>query len=112
MIRGPHQLRGYLDPDHNADAFTNAWVRTVDQAELTDGRIRTTGRLTDIEVLNGMKISLAEIDLAAAGLPKWELPEQIVVWDAQLPRPLHRRSGERARNRPSVRGHHQACRIA
>jgi acyl-CoA synthetase (AMP-forming)/AMP-acid ligase II len=129
VIRGPHQFHGYLDPTHNLDAFRGDWVRTGDQADVDGGRVRIKGRLKEVVVRKGMKISLSEIDsaaaalgecaafavpddttgerlalavrgtdaqhvsylavvehLTAAGLAKWKLPEQIIVWDGPLPR--------------------------
>ncbi len=68
LVRGPHQFHGYLDDEHNESGFCGEWVRTGDRAQLIDGQVRITGRLKDIAVRKGMKISLAEIDLAAAGL--------------------------------------------
>jgi acyl-CoA synthetase (AMP-forming)/AMP-acid ligase II len=129
IVRGPHQFHGYLDTTHNSGAFADDWVRTGDQADASNGRIKIKGRLKEIVVRKGMKISLAEIDsaaaglgdcaafgvddevtgerlalairttgapditfadvvkhLAAGGLAKWKLPEQIVLWDDTFPR--------------------------
>ncbi|OBF25417.1 hypothetical protein A5727_04615 [Mycobacterium sp. ACS4331] len=129
LVRGPHQFHGYLNPADNADAFCDGWVRTGDQAEVDGARVRITGRLKDVAVRKGLKISLAEVDAAAAvlgecaafavpddvtgervalavhapassdlsyaavvdallatGLARWKLPEQIVLWDGELPR--------------------------
>jgi acyl-CoA synthetase (AMP-forming)/AMP-acid ligase II len=127
LIRGPHQFHGYLDHGDNAEAFCDGWVRTGDAAEFNGVHIRITGRLKDVVARKGLKISLAEIDSAAAclgdcasfalpdsetgervalavrapfalgyddvverllatGLARWKLPEQIVVWDGELPR--------------------------
>lgn len=69
LVSGPHQFHGYLDPAHNDESFEGDRVRTGDLAELlTDHRIRITGRLKEIVIRKGKKISLAEIDLAATGL--------------------------------------------
>ena len=69
LISGPHQFHGYLDPVHNDESFDGDQVRTGDLAELlTDHRIRITGRLKEIVIRKGKKISLPEIDLAATGL--------------------------------------------
>lgn len=88
LISGPHQFHGYLDPTHNDGAFDGDWVRTGDQAELLPGRrIRITGRLKEIVIRKGEKISLAEIDSAAAelgecaafALPDDETGERLVL---------------------------------
>lgn len=68
VIRGPHQFHGYLDPLHGEGAFSDGWVRTGDQADIENGRVRIKGRLKEVVIRKGMKISLAEIDVAAAGL--------------------------------------------
>jgi acyl-CoA synthetase (AMP-forming)/AMP-acid ligase II len=127
IIRGPHQFHGYLDPADNEEVFSDGWVRTGDQANIRGGRVTIKGRLKEIAIRKGSKISLVEIDaaaeclgecaafavpdhatgerlglairtpddityeavierLTAAGLAKWKLPEQIVVWDTDLPR--------------------------
>lgn len=129
LVRGPHRFHGYLLAAHNVEAFRGDWVRTGDQAVEDAGRITITGRLKEVAIRKGMKISLAEIDTAAsglgecaayglpddvtgervalavyadagagltldsvvahllaAGLAKWKLPEQIVLWDRPLPR--------------------------
>jgi acyl-CoA synthetase (AMP-forming)/AMP-acid ligase II len=127
IIRGPHQFHGYLDAADNGVAFTEGWVRTGDQADIHGGRVTIKGRLKEIAIRKGSKISLAEIDaaaeclgesaafavpdhatgerlalairttddityktvierLTAAGLARWKLPEQIVLWDTDLPR--------------------------
>jgi len=68
IVRGPHQFHGYLDAGQNTDAFIDDWVRTGDQADIRSGRLRIKGRLKEIVVRKGMKISLAELDAAASGL--------------------------------------------
>jgi acyl-CoA synthetase (AMP-forming)/AMP-acid ligase II len=65
IIRGPHQFHGYLDASDNGGAFTDGWVRTGDQADIRQGRVTIKGRLKDIAIRKGSKISLAEIDTAA-----------------------------------------------
>jgi acyl-CoA synthetase (AMP-forming)/AMP-acid ligase II len=69
-VRGKNLFGGYLDPEHNRDAFTaDAWFRTGDQATLTGGRLRITGRLKEVVARKGLKISLAEVDEAMNGMP-------------------------------------------
>lgn len=68
MVRGPHQFHGYLRRNHNADSFSGDWIRTGDRADIERGRLTIKGRLKEVVVRKGMKISLAEIDSAATGL--------------------------------------------
>ncbi|WP_405182613.1 long-chain fatty acid--CoA ligase [Nocardia sp. NBC_01377] len=90
LVRGPHRFLGYLDPAHNAGAFEDEWVRTGDQARIEDGRLIIKGRLKEIVARKGMKISLGEIDEAAAvlrdlgecvafGLPDRETGERLAL---------------------------------
>ncbi|MCZ8377341.1 AMP-binding protein [Mycobacterium sp. CPCC 205372] len=69
LIRGPHQFHGYLDTGDNDSGFSGQWVRTGDQAVIDDAhRVRISGRLKDVAIRKGMKVSLTEIDAAAAAL--------------------------------------------
>jgi acyl-CoA synthetase (AMP-forming)/AMP-acid ligase II len=68
IVRGPHQFHGYLDASQNVDAFAEGWVRTGDQADIRLNRMRIKGRLKEVVIRKGMKISMAELDSAAAGL--------------------------------------------
>lgn len=68
LVRGPHRFHGYLRAPDNVDAFNGDWFRTGDQAIVADGRITITGRLKEVVVRKGMKISLTEIDCAAEEL--------------------------------------------
>ena len=58
IIRGPHQFHGYLDPADNDEAFSDGWVRTGDQANIRGGRVTIKGRLKEIAIRKGSKISL------------------------------------------------------
>ncbi len=70
QVRGENLFAGYLDPEHNAEAFTDdGWFRTGDQASLTGGRLLITGRLKEVVSRKGLKVSLAEIDEALRGMP-------------------------------------------
>jgi acyl-CoA synthetase (AMP-forming)/AMP-acid ligase II len=68
LIRCPHQFHGYLNPAQNEGAFSEGWVLTGDVAKVVRGRIRIVGRLKEVVIRKGMKISLSEIDSAAASL--------------------------------------------
>jgi acyl-CoA synthetase (AMP-forming)/AMP-acid ligase II len=69
LVRGPAVCLGYVDPEHHERAFADGWFRTGDAVELHDGRLTVVGRLNDVVNRNGLKISLAEIETALAGLP-------------------------------------------
>jgi len=62
--RGPECFVGYLDAAFNADAFTaDGWFRTGDLGVLDEaGYLRITGRLKDIIIRKGEKISVKEIE--------------------------------------------------
>jgi 2,3-dihydroxybenzoate-AMP ligase len=65
ITRGPYTLRGYYRaPDHNARAFTSdGFYRTGDVARLTqDGRLVIEGRIKDVIIRGGNKISAAEVE--------------------------------------------------
>jgi acyl-CoA synthetase (AMP-forming)/AMP-acid ligase II len=68
-IRGPHLMLRYLDDDDNDEAFDDGWFCTGDIAEIADGgRIRIVGRIKDVAIRNGVKIALAEVELAVGAL--------------------------------------------
>lgn len=62
--RGPECFVGYLDAALNADAFTaDGWFRTGDLGVLdAAGHLRITGRLKDIIIRKGEKISVKEVE--------------------------------------------------
>ncbi|MGA9667261.1 MAG: acyl--CoA ligase [Gallionella sp.] len=64
VIRGENVTLGYENnPKANAEAFINGWFRTGDQGSLTsDGYLTLTGRLKEIIVRGGEKISPLEVD--------------------------------------------------
>ncbi len=64
VIRGRNVTAGYENnPGANATAFTDGWFRTGDQGYLDpDGYLRLTGRLKEIIIRGGEKISPLEID--------------------------------------------------
>jgi acyl-CoA synthetase (AMP-forming)/AMP-acid ligase II len=68
LVRGPHSFHGYARAADNAEAFRGNWIRTGDQAAINDGRVTITGRIKEVVIRKGMKISLAEIDAAATQL--------------------------------------------
>jgi acyl-CoA synthetase (AMP-forming)/AMP-acid ligase II len=64
VIRGPNVTAGYENnPDANARAFTDGWFHTGDQGMLdADGYLSLTGRLKELIVRGGEKISPLEVD--------------------------------------------------
>ncbi len=64
VIRGSSVTRGYEDnPKANAEAFTSGWFRTGDEGVLdTAGYLRLVGRIKELIVRGGEKISPREVD--------------------------------------------------
>jgi acyl-CoA synthetase (AMP-forming)/AMP-acid ligase II len=103
VVRGPMLFRGYLDPEHDKDAFDErGWLRTGDLGTLDErGLLRVTGRLKDIIIRKGENISAKEIedvlhrhpsiaDVAAIALPdptRGELCCAVVVVEEDRPAP-------------------------
>lgn len=72
QARGPELFLGYRDPALDIDAFTeDGWFRTGDLGTLDDdGYLRVTGRLKDVIIRSGEKISARELEELLAGHPK------------------------------------------
>ena len=74
-IRGPGVTPGYLnDPEANAEAFVDGWLRTGDRGVLEDGYLRLEGRIKELIIRGGENISPAEVEAV--------LKEQPAVADA------------------------------
>jgi non-ribosomal peptide synthetase component E (peptide arylation enzyme) len=88
--RGPELFLGYRDPTLDADAFTaDGWLRTGDLGVIDDeGYLTVTGRLKDIVVRAGEKISAREIEDLLHEHPKVRSIAVVAVPDV--------RTGERA----------------
>ncbi|QTE29142.1 o-succinylbenzoate--CoA ligase [Pengzhenrongella sicca] len=75
LLAGPMLASGYLGrPDLDAQAFAPAdgarWLRTSDAGELgPDGRLAILGRLDDMLVTGGAKVSPAAVERLIAELP-------------------------------------------
>jgi cyclohexanecarboxylate-CoA ligase len=69
--RGPECFAGYLDATLNGDAFTtDGWFRTGDLGVIdAAGYLRITGRLKEIIIRKGEKISVKEVEDAIAAHP-------------------------------------------
>ena len=81
-LSGPMLAEGYLgDPARTDAAFPmrsgSRWYRTGDTGELADGVLRVTGRVDDLIVSGGLKVSLAAIERVVRGVPGFA--EAIVV---------------------------------
>jgi len=70
-VRGPNVMLGYEnDPEANAIAFINGWLRTGDQGYLDpDGYLFITGRLSEFINRGGEKVSPGEVDDVLGGHP-------------------------------------------
>ncbi|MFH8453862.1 (2,3-dihydroxybenzoyl)adenylate synthase [Streptomyces fungicidicus] len=65
LARGPYTLQGYYRaPEHNARAFTeDGFYRSGDLARLTeDGNLVIEGRIKDVIIRGGDKVSAAEVE--------------------------------------------------
>ena len=72
-LSGAVLAEGYLDDDERtAAAFVNdagtRWYRTGDAGEYTDGRLDITGRLDDVIISGGIKVSLADVERVARSI--------------------------------------------
>ncbi|CAN5256487.1 o-succinylbenzoate--CoA ligase [soil metagenome] len=73
-ITGSVLAHGYLDdPERTAAAFVEhdgrRWSRTDDTGRVVDGVLTVTGRVGDVIVSGGVKVSLAEVEAAVRGMP-------------------------------------------
>jgi len=71
QARGPECFLGYVDAELNADAFTaDGWYRTGDLGRLdARGYLTITGRLKEIIIRKGEKISVREVEEQIAAHP-------------------------------------------
>jgi O-succinylbenzoic acid--CoA ligase len=81
-IAGPVLAEGYLgDPERTAAAFVfdgaERWFVTDDTGTLDNGVLSVTGRVDDVIVSGGLKVSLAEVELAVRAIPG--LADAVVV---------------------------------
>jgi len=84
QVRGPNVMRGYWNrPEDSERAFIDGWLRTGDQAEIVDGRLRILGRIKDIIVTaTGEKIAPLDVEQALMTDP---LVEQAYVFGEGRP---------------------------
>lgn len=81
-LGGPTLADGYLgDEARTAERFYTEggvrWYRTGDTGELVDGVLNVTGRLDDVIVSGGVKVSLGEVERFVKTLP--HLTDAVVV---------------------------------
>lgn len=73
VVRGPYTLRGYYQaPEHNARAFTpEGFYHSGDLARITpEGQLVIEGRIKDVIIRGGDKISAAEIEAGLLAHPQ------------------------------------------
>jgi len=98
LYRGPNLCLGYLEPEHNRNAFTeDGYIRSGDLGIVdADGYLRIVGRRKEIIIRGGENISPAEVEnylfkhpaiasLAVVGLPDERLGQRACA--AVIPRP-------------------------
>lgn len=97
-FRGPNMFIGYLDPDHDADSFTeDGFFRMGDMGRVIDDRfVVITGRKKDIIIRKGENISPLEIEnalmkhpdvanVSIVGAPDAERGEMVVAFVVPAP---------------------------
>jgi O-succinylbenzoic acid--CoA ligase len=73
-LAGPTLAEGYLDdPARTAAAFHthdgHRWYRTEDRGVIENDVLRITGRVDDVIVSGGVKVSLGEVEVVVRGMP-------------------------------------------
>ena len=76
-LAGPVLAEGYLDdPERTESAFVvddgTRWYLTGDAGALADGVLTVTGRLDDVIISGGVKVSLAEVEAVVRSIPGLE----------------------------------------
>jgi len=74
QLAGPVLAEGYLDDPERTDAAFlveagQRWYRTGDAGTITDGVLAVTGRLDDVIISGGLKVSLGEVETLVRSLP-------------------------------------------
>ncbi len=80
-VAGPTLSDGYLgDPARTADAFPVLdgvrWYRTQDLGDVSDGVVTVTGRVDDVIVTGGVKVSLGELESCLRAID----PTAVATW--------------------------------
>ena len=80
-LGGPTLAERYLDDALTAQRFYTdegiRWFRTGDTGELVDGVLRVTGRIDDVIISGGIKVSLAAVERVVRTLP--DLSDAVVI---------------------------------
>ncbi len=79
-LGGPTLAEGYLGDDERTaqhfyddeDDDTGRWYRTSDAGSIVDGALQITGRLDDVIISGGVKVSLGAIERVVSALPGLE----------------------------------------
>jgi O-succinylbenzoic acid--CoA ligase len=87
-LSGPTLAEGYLgDDERTASAFVTRdgirWYRTGDAGSLDAGVLSVTGRLDDVIISGGLKVSLGAIERAVQGHPGFETAVVVPAPDAR-----------------------------
>ncbi|WP_171168495.1 (2,3-dihydroxybenzoyl)adenylate synthase [Streptomyces sp. I05A-00742] len=92
LARGPYTLRGYYRADeHNKRAFTDdGFYRSGDVARLTDGgQLVIEGRIKDVVIRGGDKISAGEVEEHLLALPSVARAAVVAAPDEYLGERIH-----------------------
>ncbi len=86
QARGPECFVGYVDPEMNRDCFTaDGWFRTGDLGVLgEDGYLTVTGRIKEIVIRKGEKISIREIEELLLAHPAVHQAAVVGIADPQV----------------------------
>lgn len=91
FLRGPTLMTGYVnDPSATAAKLAGGWLATGDAGSLRDGVLQVTGRMDEVIITGGEKVSPEEVervlsdhdsvmDAAVAGVPDPEWGRRVVA---------------------------------
>jgi long-chain acyl-CoA synthetase len=91
LIRSPYLMSGYLhDPALTEAAFYDKWFRTGDLASVSpDGFVSLAGRIKEVIVRGGVKVTPGEIEQAAGAYPGVVSAVAVGVEDAVFGQRIH-----------------------